>query len=234
MDSFGMSCIKYLLFVFNLLFAISGIVILTVGILIHQMYYNYQQFIDDRFFSAPMLLIAVGVIVFIVAFFGCCGAIRESNMMLITFAILLCVIFITEIAGGVAGYLMQDNIHDMLETRMTALMKEYGGDNKDYTNSWDVVQYDLKCCGVKGPEDWKEVFKNSSLPHSCCNDISVDDQCVEEYAHKKGCLLSLQAALKHNTVLVGGFGVGVAFVQLVGVIFACCLARSIRQEYETV
>lgn len=233
MDSFGMSCVKYLLFVFNLLFAISGIVIFTVGILIQQMYYTYQQFIDDKFFSAPMLLIAVGVIIFIVAFFGCCGAIRESNFMLITFAILLCVIFITEVAGGVAGYLMQDDIHDMLEKRMAMTMSEYGI-KKDYTNSWDVLQYDLQCCGVKSPKNWEPVFHNASLPHSCCSLIPVEDECTDDKAYQKGCLPALQATLEHNTLLVGGFGVGVACVQLIGVIFACCLARSIRQEYETV
>ncbi|XP_075220092.1 CD63 antigen-like [Lycorma delicatula] len=233
MDSFGMSCVKYLLFVFNLLFAISGIVIFTVGVLIQQMYYTYQQFIDDKFFSAPMLLIAVGVIVFIVAFFGCCGAIRESNFMLITFAILLCVIFITEVAGGVTGYLMQDDIHDMLESRMTTAMEKYNI-TKDYTNSWDVLQFDLQCCGVNEPKDWEKVLKSPTLPHSCCSNIPVEDQCTYDKAYQKGCLQSLQTTLEHNTVLVGGFGVGVACVQLVGVIFACCLARSIRQEYETV
>lgn len=63
---------------------ISGIVIFTVGILIQQKYYNYSQFIDEKLFTAPMLLIIAGVIVFIVASFGCCGAIKESNFMLIT------------------------------------------------------------------------------------------------------------------------------------------------------
>lgn len=58
--------------------------IFTVGIIIQKMYYEYAQFIDDKFFSPPMILIVVGVIIFIVAFFGCCGAIQESNFMLIT------------------------------------------------------------------------------------------------------------------------------------------------------
>ncbi|KAF6207174.1 hypothetical protein GE061_018413 [Apolygus lucorum] len=84
MDSIVMSCIKYLLFLFNLLFAISGIVILSVGIMIHEMYSNYSVFIGDKLFSLPLIFIVVGIFIFVVAFFGCCGAIKESNYMLIT------------------------------------------------------------------------------------------------------------------------------------------------------
>lgn len=233
MDSFGMSCVKYLLFLFNLLFALSGIVILTVGILIQQMYYTYQQFIDEKFFSAPMILIVVGVIVFMVAFFGCCGAIKESNAMLITFAVMLGLIFIMEVAGGITGYLLQDDIHGMLETRMASGMQDYGK-HQDITNSWDVLQYDLKCCGVKSGTDWEPVFQNTTLPHSCCPGLPVDVECVDDKASQVGCLATLQALLEENTVRIGAFGIGVACVQLIGVIFACCLARSIRREYETV
>lgn len=236
MDSVGMSCVKYLLFLFNLLFAISGIVIFTVGILIQKVYFNYSQFIDEKFFSAPMLLIVVGIIVFVVSFFGCCGAIRESNFMLITFAVLLFIIFLTEVAGGVTGYWMQNDIHDMLQQRMSSSMKDYNK-NQEITKSWDVLQSDLSCCGVESPEDWeKTVYPNGTLPHSCCPKNPVDDPCTKDVkgASTKGCLDSLQAALQHNTILVGAFGVGVALVQLFGVLLACCLARSIRREYETV
>ncbi|XP_022188286.2 CD63 antigen [Nilaparvata lugens] len=233
MDSFGMCCVKYLLFLFNLLFALSGIVILTVGILIQQMYYTYQQFIDEKLFSAPMILIVVGVIVFVVAFFGCCGAVKESNAMLITFAVMLGLIFIMEVAGGVTGYLLQDDIHGMLETRMEDGMKDYGK-HQDVTNSWDVLQYDLECCGVKSGEDWKPVFLNSTLPHSCCHGLPVDLECNLDKASKRGCLPALQTVLEENTMRIGAVGIGVACVQLIGVIFACCLARSIRREYETV
>ncbi|XP_054262528.1 CD63 antigen-like [Macrosteles quadrilineatus] len=233
MDSVGMSCIKYLLFFFNLLFAISGIIIFTVGIIIQKMYYNYSQFIDDKFFSAPMVLIVVGVLVFVVAFFGCCGAIQESNFMLITFAILLFVIFLTEVAGGVAGYVMQKDIDLMLHQRMGKSMEEYGK-NMEITNSWNVLQYDFKCCGTQSVTDWEKVYTNGTVPYSCCPDNPVDESCTPDKANNKGCLPVLKQLLEKNTALVGGFGLGVAFTQLIGVVFACFLARSIRKEYETV
>jgi CD63 antigen len=34
--------------------------------------------------ASPIALIVVGSIVFVVAFYGCCGAIRESHCMVVT------------------------------------------------------------------------------------------------------------------------------------------------------
>jgi CD63 antigen len=55
-----------------------------VGAVIEGFYHNYSFILDEKFFSAPALLIAVGVIVLIVSFFGCCGAVRENHCMILT------------------------------------------------------------------------------------------------------------------------------------------------------
>lgn len=47
-----------------------------------------------------------------------------------------------ELAGGVAGYLMQKDIDNILKTRMEALMLEYNK-NTEITSSWNALQYDV-------------------------------------------------------------------------------------------
>jgi CD63 antigen len=66
---------------------IAGIVLIIVGAVIQGFFENYSALLDDGFFSAPALLIAVGVIVFIVSFFGCCGAVKENHCMILTVSI---------------------------------------------------------------------------------------------------------------------------------------------------
>ncbi|KAK9512993.1 hypothetical protein O3M35_001288 [Rhynocoris fuscipes] len=232
MDSIGMSCIKYLLFLFNLLFAVSGIIILSVGVMIQQMYSNYSLFIGEKLFSLPFIFIIGGIFIFVVAFFGCCGAIKESNYMLITFAAFLCSIFILEAAGGIVGYIMKDEIHEMLETKMNNSLRKYN-DNIYTARTWNAVHYDFSCCGVKSYTDWSSIITNGSLPHSCCLNIPTDERCQPEYASREGCLPAFENALEHNIFLIIAFGISVAVVQFVGVIFACCMSRSIR-KYETV
>ncbi|XP_008469973.1 leukocyte surface antigen CD53-like isoform X2 [Diaphorina citri] len=142
MDSIGMSCIKYILFFFNLLFSISGLALITVGIIIKNAYYNYSRFIDDKFYSPPWVLIIVGVAVFVVAFFGCCGAIRESNCMLIMFSLLLFVIVILEALVALSGYYLKNDIDLMLQTKMNETISDYGK-NPEITKSWDILQLDV-------------------------------------------------------------------------------------------
>jgi CD63 antigen len=66
---------------------VTGVVVLSVGAVIQGLYHQYSYSLDDSFFSAPALLIAVGAIVFIVSFFGCCGAVKENHCMILTVSI---------------------------------------------------------------------------------------------------------------------------------------------------
>jgi len=61
---------------------ISGILIIGIGTTIHAIYNHFDTLLEDRFFTPAYLLIAIGCIVFVVAFFGCFGAVRESTCMI--------------------------------------------------------------------------------------------------------------------------------------------------------
>lgn len=230
MVSGGMTCVKYLLFVFNLIFAISGLAILVIGAIIQDFYSGYSDFLHGKFFVGPVLLIIVGVIIFIVAFFGCCGAIKENHCMIMTFAALLLVIFGLELAGGITGYVLRDDVEDMLENTFNKTMQQYST-NKEIAKTWDIMQHDLRCCGQTGPEDWKEVFRNDTLPDTCCASINP---CNMHDSYQNGCLQIFQKEVENYALILGGVGIGVACIQLFGVILACCLGNSIRKEYETV
>ncbi|XP_023289851.1 CD63 antigen isoform X2 [Orussus abietinus] len=236
MVSGGMACVKYLLFLFNLIFAITGIVFMSVGAIILVMYQGYSNFVDNWFFAAPVLMIVVGIIVFLVSFFGCCGAVKENHCMIITFSVLLLLIFALELGAGISGYMMRGEVGTMLQRRMNATMPEYST-NMEVRHSWNIVQHDLICCGMRGPEDWADNgFSSNSLPDTCCPEITSPNSCTTNSVgfYHEGCIDKMKFAIEHNGVIIGGVVIGIALIQLIGVIFACCLARSIRREYETV
>lgn len=68
----------------NAWFQITGIILIAIGATIHAAYSDYPHFLDDKFLSVPSLLIAIGSIIFFIAFFGCCGAVRENYCMVLT------------------------------------------------------------------------------------------------------------------------------------------------------
>jgi len=226
----GVSCVKYLVFVFNLLFALTGLTILCVGAIIQSSYHHYATFVGASFWSAPILMIIVGAVVFVIAFLGCCGALKENSCMVLTFCILLLVIFLCEVGIGIAGYIKNTQIEDILETGFNKTMAEYNN-NKE---AWRLVQTELTCCGIKGPDDYRKVFHNDTLPNSCCVHFETKDVCTQQNAIQDGCLPILLKFFKSRALILGGVGIGIAVIQLLGVCYACCLYRSFRRNYETV
>ncbi|EGI68122.1 CD63 antigen [Acromyrmex echinatior] len=192
--------------VFYVLFQITGIVFISVGGVILVVYSGYSNFVDSWFFAAPLLMIVVGVIVFLVSFFGCCGAVKENHCMIITFSVLLLLIFALELGAGITGYMMRGEVANMLENRLNDTLRQYEL-NPDIRRSWDIMQHDPI--------------------QSRCDLNSI-------HVYSEGCMMKLQSAIENNAMILGGVGIGVALIQLIGVVFACCLARSIRREYETV
>ncbi|GLG96327.1 Tetraspanin [Gryllus bimaculatus] len=216
MVSGGMSLVKCLLFIFNLLFVISGITILVIGVLALYPYKEYATFMDPKFAAGPIILITVGSIIFIIAFFGCCGAIKENNCMLITYAILLLTIFTVQLAAGICGYIYRHEVKRGAEKEIIKSMDNYNSD-VEIRDAWNILQSD----GIP-------------LPSSCCKHLDAEKMCKLSNSYSIGCSSVLKDKIEHYALIIGGVAIGIAFVQLLGVILACCLGRSIRKEYNTV
>lgn len=234
----GMSCVKALLFGFNLLFAITGLILLIVGIKMEMDASPYVDVTDSRLYtSAPVVLIIVSIIVFVVAFFGCCGAVKENHCMIVTFSAFLIIIIIAEVAVGIAGYVKRNDLEASITADLEDRITHYETD-PNVKKTFDIFQTDLSCCGINGPDDWAK--SNQTIPASCCSGQVITGGTVAECTtasttlHKQGCLTELVEFFRSKAMVLGGVGLGIAFVQLLGVTFACCLARSIRSQYETV
>jgi len=245
----GVKCIKFLLFGFNLIFAIAGLALIVTGGVIQGLYSQYLDFLGDSFFNTPVLLVVVGCIIFCVTFFGCCGAVKESHCMTMTFAILLGLIFVIELGAGISAYMLRTRVHGIVETNMEKGLLNYKVEGSEgVTQTWDIIQHELKCCGAQDYTDWRNsttMQDTNSVPDSCCiedtencgkglADPEKSIQDVSDKIHTTGCLDKFQEMVVKNVASVGAMGVIIALIQIVGVVFACCLSKNIRAQYETV
>ncbi|XP_029170995.1 CD63 antigen-like [Nylanderia fulva] len=229
--------IKYLMFAFNLFFVITGIVLLSIGLVIHGVYYQYQHFLDNSFLSVPSLLVAVGVIVFIIAFFGCCGAVRESSCMIITFCTLLTAVFILEIIGGTMGYVMRTRVASIAEEKMLKTMPKYN-DSQEIRIVWDNLQRDFECCGTRNASDWTEKNLTMGIPMSCCDQPigaigSMNCTTDSPTLHHEGCMDAFAHFAEKHAAKIAGVGLTLAVIQLIGIFLSSYLVRSIRNSYQT-
>jgi len=63
---------------------VAGLVLIGVGVVVQTAYNDYFAFFGGQLNSAAIFLVIIGVIVFVVGFFGCCGAYKENHCMIIT------------------------------------------------------------------------------------------------------------------------------------------------------
>jgi hypothetical protein len=63
--------------------------------------------VEANFAASPIALMVVGSIIFVIAFYGCCGAIRESHCMIVTVRCILHnkFIFYTSYSGKLVTFI---------------------------------------------------------------------------------------------------------------------------------
>ncbi|KAI9578768.1 CD63 antigen [Glossina fuscipes] len=231
----GLGCIKCITFFCNLLFALTGLLILFVGAMVQLNYSHYSNFVSEQIWTAPIILIIIGSIVAFICFLGCCGALKENGCMILSFAILAFAIFICEIGLGIAGYMKHAGLRRIMEAQFNVTMRDYN-ERDDYRDAWSLLQSELECCGTYGPSDWEAVYHNTTLHASCCPIIVLNeaDKCTTAHASPDGCLNKLIHILDSNALVLAGVVLGVATIQLLTILFACCLCRSFCGSYQTV
>lgn len=62
----------------------TGVIILSVGLSAKAYFNEFDQLLDDKYFYISDLLVVLGVIIFLIAFFGCCGAVKENACLTTT------------------------------------------------------------------------------------------------------------------------------------------------------
>lgn len=221
---------KYIVFLCNFVFFITGCVIIGFGVYLHVQMNDYYNFIESKYVSSALILMVAGAVIVVVAFFGCCGACTESACMMYTFGTLLSLILMVELGVAITILMFKENaliiLKDQLRNTVENYKKEEGA-----TDAWDAMQTELKCCGIVSYKDWANVtmIEDDSVPESCCIDYAKGcgegAMATPEKLYAKGCLVKLKDALVENAVIVGAVGVGVALIQLIGVCVSCALAK---------
>jgi len=219
--SCGMSMVKYGLFVFNLICAVAGIALIVVGSLpLFKLEDIRDAFPDNEPATVPIIVLTLGSVIFIISFFGCCGAIRESQCMVSTYAFFLLVLVVGQIVLAVFAFLYTSDLGTAAQNGFQKLW-----DNRSDPGTAEAIngiQKALQCCGSNGPLSWLP----SNVPPSCCAEGT--SLCLPTNAHQTGCRDKLYNFVTSSGELIAWVAVVFAAFELVGVVFACCLANSIR------
>ncbi|XP_072277792.1 CD151 antigen [Pyxicephalus adspersus] len=243
-ETCGTICLKYLLFTFNFFFWLAGLAVMAVGIWTLVQKSDYISLLPSNTYAATAyILVVAGAIVMVTGILGCCATFKERKSLLKVYFILLLCIFILEILAGILAYIYYQQINDelkqSLKETMTQKYKQPG--EEKVTNAVDKLQQEFKCCGSNNSQDWKEsVWIRSPeadrrlVPDSCCKTVTPNcgmrDHPSNIYKVEGGCITKLESFIRSHLLIIGAVGLGIASVQLFGMIFTCCLYKSLKSE----
>lgn len=191
------------------------------------------------------ILISVGALSMLMGFLGCLGAIYEIRCLLGLYFTCLLLILIAQVAAGVLMYFQKDLLNNEMSKIVTKVLNNYPGKNSTTEQAWDFIQKNMECCGWSGREDWQgnPVIVNSSqllFPCSCQNvshsagNSSESGFCEalspDWPVYETGCSSSVEDWILTNAGVILGICLGVAVVELLGMILSICLCKSVQQE----
>ncbi|XP_022693168.1 uncharacterized protein LOC111262833 isoform X2 [Varroa jacobsoni] len=132
--------VKYSLFVANLVIMLGGMVVFSVGAwTLADRSFMERLLGTDLYVSSAAILIATGCIVTFVSLLGCLGAFKEIKCMLLTFFVILFMLFIVMMVGGILGYVFRNEVDERMYQEMLMSIPIYKNDSV-VTKAWDAVQ----------------------------------------------------------------------------------------------
>ncbi|XP_025705407.1 leukocyte antigen CD37 isoform X1 [Callorhinus ursinus] len=185
-----LSLIKYLLFVFNLFFFVLGSLIFCFGIWILIDKTSFVSFVGLSFVPLQIwskALAISGILTMGLALLGCVGALKELRCLLGLYFGILLLLFATQITLGILISTQRMRLERRVKDIVMETIQNYRSRPEESAaeESWDYVQFQLRCCGWNSPRDWFSIpslISNESevhrVPCSCYNSSATNDSAV--------------------------------------------------------
>ncbi|XP_060745109.1 tetraspanin-9 isoform X1 [Tachysurus vachellii] len=225
-------CVKYMMFLFNLLFWLSGCGLLGVGIWLSMSQGSFATFSPSfPSLSAANLVIILGSIVMVTGFLGCMGAIKENKCLLLSFFIFLLIILLAELILLILFFVYTDKVSENAQQDLKEGLQLYNTDNNiGLRNAWNIIQSEWQCCGVSGHTDWHDALPDKTVPDRCCQEHYKE--CGRNSSNvfwSQGCYEKVVDWLDDNKHLLGTIAMCVLVIQLLGMAFSMTLYQQIHR-----
>uniref|UniRef100_A0A8C8YRE9 Tetraspanin n=1 Tax=Prolemur simus TaxID=1328070 RepID=A0A8C8YRE9_PROSS len=245
-----LSLIKYFLFVFNLFFFVLGSLIFCFGIWILIDKTSFVSFVGLSFVPLQIwskILAISGILTMGLALLGCVGALKELRCLLALYFGMLLLLFATQITLGILISTQRVRLERSVQDIVKKTIQNYHANPEETAaeESWDYVQFQLRCCGWHSPQDWFPVLilrGNESeahrVPCSCYNLSATNDSTIPHFSrlgppvrprystdlctvpaqssiYHEGCAQNLQKWLHNNLISIVGICLGVGLLEVI-------------------
>jgi CD63 antigen len=236
---FGGKIVKYLLLLFSLAYLLFGLLLVVISAITLAKLQPYSELEGTYgFTTAPVLMLILGCIIFLLAAFGCCAVWQENSCLLKSFAFVLITILLATIAITITVLVLKNQARTMAETFFKTAINSY--DKSEYKELMDKIQSNYSCCGSNNYTDWKDKFQQNRVPESCCVNRTVCSVVYSPNAppprdyYQQGCASALGHWLSVNMGNIAIISTSVCVIQMLGIMLSCLLIQAVEHAYAPV
>ncbi|KAL7736667.1 hypothetical protein ACLKA6_015298 [Drosophila palustris] len=219
--------LNILLYIINIVFLVVGILLIVLGaiMLSHINQFNgIEQLMDTN--TIPICITVLGVLIFIVSFFGCCGTWRQSVCLTGTYATMMFVLFVLQLVLTCwVAVNRQSFLQDMSDLVTTIWNENTSGNGYPM----GALELTFDCCGNVNYADY--FTRGQTVPGTCCGYSNRAQSCPASiYENREGCNQKFDSFWTDNTDIIRWAGLGICIYEFLVFLIAAGLAHSMRRS----
>jgi tetraspanin-11 len=239
-------CTRWVVLQANLLLMVCGLVLLALGIWTMNDKSFLEELLRNRLYMNTTYIILISsIFMILLSCFGCFAAFKEIKCFLLTYNVLMLLLFVVLMVGGTLAYVFREQVQWTMKAEMIADIRSYqpGDKENSVTRAWDLTQSQLKCCGFlteQVEQPWQMWRYNSALnpsppgpsqtmlPHSCCTSDSATE-CLggSQYLHTGDCLVLALHYVQEHAATLGAAAIAVTALMILGMASSIALFKTI-------
>lgn len=157
--------LKTLMMAFNLIFFLIGFALLVVGFYGYKVFKQFFTFAPSTSIYFP--IIAIGLLMMFIGALALWCTPKGTVWLLNVYSIFVFVLFLSIFSISILFTVKHDSWQSTLKNGIERSMENY----QNETQSIDVLQSSIKCCGLHNYTDWFNTTwakGHNNVPKSCC------------------------------------------------------------------
>ena len=185
-----MNLIRIILTVINgVFFLLSMAVFVSGSLVLHEYLYGHSSLLSKYAIAGSVVSMSVGGMVLVLAILNLIGIFTENNRLLYICIGLVIATLGFEIGATTTSFSMQNDSLKLIINWLHSAQTSYVT-SSSLSETWDLIQRHVECCGVDSYKDWYEYLTRFNVPDSCCINSTIGcgrDAVIRNNVYTSGC-----------------------------------------------
>ena len=253
------SCLKLIIYIFNLVLCLVGLALVIIGSLFLTLFSHDFHVARFSVQAAAIAFIVIGSALAVFSALGVLVTRLEQRLLVLVHIIGLFLAFVALATLGIWGLVITYNgsLEAQTKSEIVSSMDKYHESNTDSVDVKEIdwLQKKFNCCGFNSSEDWSTLnftenvesdisdkefefrSRNQStydVPDSCC--LNITKGCglqfpMLESIKQTGCFEPFYAFLSKDMKIICGIACALSTLSLISIAFLVYVCLSLKADY---